>query len=83
MEGLGAKVAKNGINCRTRATDALIPFDDLKKWPHQQIDSNAQKDLCRAIFWVQRFSQDSKYQEAETRFHCPQTLESYFIKHES
>lgn len=65
------------------ATDALIPFDDLKNWPHQQIDSNAQKDLCRAIFWVQRFSQDSKYQEAETRFHCPQTLESYFIKHES
>jgi len=64
------------------AIDALIPFDDLKRWPYQQLDLNAQKDLCRAIYWVQRFSQDSKYQEAEIRFHCPQTLESYFIKHE-
>ena len=64
------------------ATDALIPFDDLKRWPHPQIASGAEKDLCRAIDWVQRFSKDPKYQDAESRFHCPQTLESYFIQHE-
>jgi Alginate lyase len=65
------------------ATDALIPYSDLKRWPYPQLDLSAQKDLCRAIDWVQRFSNDTKYPEAEQRFQCPQNLESYFIKHES
>ena len=63
-----------------KATDALLPYDDLSHWPYRQISSGAEKDFCRPLYWVQLFSSDSKYQDAQVRFACPSTVESYFIK---
>jgi len=63
-----------------KATDALLPYDNLSSWPYRQITSDAGKEFCRPLYWVQLFSSDPKYQDAQDRFGCPSTVESYFIK---
>jgi Alginate lyase len=63
------------------ATDALLPYDDLSRWPYPQISKGAEKDACRAFYWVQYFSKDIRYAQAQMRFQCPESVESYFIKH--
>jgi hypothetical protein len=63
------------------ATDSLLAYDGVDRWPFQQITEGATQELCPALNWAQYFSSDEKYIKASAQFNCPLNVESYFIKH--
>ena len=55
--------------------DALLPYDQDHKWPHQQIGANMQDSICPALRRVATRTHAAKYVAAEQRFGCEPDVE--------
>ncbi|MES2390647.1 MAG: alginate lyase family protein [Acidobacteriota bacterium] len=50
--------------------DALLPYDENHKWPHEEITAGKEDSLCPALLRAAAHTHDPKYTEAQPRFHC-------------
>jgi hypothetical protein len=57
--------------------DALLPYDADHKWPHEEITAGKEDSICPALVRASAHTHNPKYAEAQQRFNCKQTADTW------